>query len=614
MAINPALLIAAPVLQNYIVDKTLGTPLAGGIITLYHDNSRSFLKNWYYQSGAPGNYTYIPLDNPLILSSVGTIQDPNGNDVIPFFYPYSEDDENEPDTYYITVYSTNEDGQQSTLQFTRENFPFIEISNAVENPTFENYVINNGYWRNIGSLNATNVTNQIICPSQHEGYSFNSDIRFIKDVTGANDSLSFNQMTKTLVNDITPEFYINFQCTNSISNQMVKCIQYPVSLHLDTLQNVPFSLVIHAQNVGGSPNNYLDLYVYQFTGTGALSPSNTILIRRIFLDNNFQKFVIPFTFPSIQGLSLGLGGDDALFIRVQYPLNSTFNINHTKVQVYLSDTVPTNEFQTYDEVNSIISSPRTGDFKSTLNDYNFGYVPANDGSIGNSSSNASTRANSDTWPLYNFIWNKVLNNWAPVSGGRGTTAISDFNANKTLTLTRSLGRVISGQNVSITPVQFTTNFPTVPSGLILSVNVAGMGWNTGSPVQLTNTGGSLPSGLSANTVYYLIFINNTTVSLATTLDNAYNGVPINIGSNQTGTSIIQSALGAYFGESLHILTIPEMPSHLHTTPQNFSATNAQAGSGVNAAQPGSENTSSVGGGLGHNNIPPEVILNGFFKL
>ncbi len=102
MPIDTALLIAAPILQDYLVDKT-GIPMAGGTITCYHDNSRTTLKNWYYQSGTPGNYTYIPLDNPLTLSAAGTIQDTNGVDTIPFFYPYSETNSNILDPYYITI-------------------------------------------------------------------------------------------------------------------------------------------------------------------------------------------------------------------------------------------------------------------------------------------------------------------------------------------------------------------------------------------------------------------------------------------------------------------------------------------------------------------------------
>jgi hypothetical protein len=147
MTINPSLLIAAPMLQDYLVDKDSGKPLSNGVVSLYKDEARSFYKNWYYQTGTPGAYTFIPLDNPLHLSNAGTIQDPNGNDVIPYYYPYQENNENIPETYYVTVYSSDRNGHRAHLQFTRENFPYnpTAISPISTNPTFRNYILNNVY-------------------------------------------------------------------------------------------------------------------------------------------------------------------------------------------------------------------------------------------------------------------------------------------------------------------------------------------------------------------------------------------------------------------------------------------------------------------------------------
>src|SRR5271155_5775489 len=102
MPINTDLLIAAPILQDALVDRD-GTPMSAGTVTCYQDNSRTTLKNWYYQSGTPGNYTYITLPNPLTLSAAGTICDGNGVDTIPFFYPYSELDDEVFQPYYITI-------------------------------------------------------------------------------------------------------------------------------------------------------------------------------------------------------------------------------------------------------------------------------------------------------------------------------------------------------------------------------------------------------------------------------------------------------------------------------------------------------------------------------
>lgn len=619
MTINTDLLVSAAMLQDYLVDKDTGMPLVNGIISLYKDTSRTLYKNWYYQTGTPGAYTWIALDNPLRLSSVGTIQDPYGNDVIPFYYPFEENNENVAEPYYITVYSADENGDPDVLQFTRENFPHMpsNVSPDAQNPTFRNYIINNVYWRNLGTLDAMSVTDQVIAPSQHDGFT-NGDIRFLKNVTGANDDLAFLPMTETLDNDITPETYIHFQCSGIQAGETVKCIQYPISLHVKTLENHLASVVIHAQNVAGSANNYLDLYIYQFLGTGALTQPDPILIQRITLTNSFQKFVIPFIFPDAAGLTLGAGGDDALFLRVQYPLSSLCDINHTKPQIYLSTDVPDNDFDTYDQIGSIIDSPRTGDYRFSLNSFaqvgNFGWVAANDGSIGNAGSGASCYANSEAWPLYKLLWDNVLNNWAPVSTGRGASAYADFAALKTLTLTRNLGRVVAGLNPFFdSSVTFTAN-----AGTDILTLTSARSFTVGTPVQVTNTGGGLPAPLTANTVYFVSTnsITTTTMKLSTTIENAYAGTDIDITTAGTGTHTVQNALGAYVGSTTHTLTVAEMPAHQHgpSTGGNF-IVDSVAGAGGSGASWGADPlTSSTGGGGAHTSMQPTSYANVFFKL
>jgi len=617
MAINPSLLVAAPMLQDYLVDKDSGKPLTNGIVTLYIDTSRTFLKNWYYQTGQPGAYSYIQLDNPLRLSISGTIQDPQGNDVIPFYYPYDEDNENTSQAYYITVYSADENGEASELQFTRENFPFMpsNVSPTLENPCWRNYILNNVYWRNVGSQDLTNVTEMVIAPSQHEAYT-NGDIRFVKDVIGADDMLSFPTMTTTLApNDITPEICLNMQCAEPMDGETLKAIQYPISLHVKTLNSIEGTIKISAQNTAGNPNNYIDLYFYQFLGTGAISQPEPILIKRLVLNNDFQTFFVPFITPSSDGLTLGSGGDDALFLLVQYPLSVAYDISHTKPQIYFSTDVPDNDFDTYDQILSIINSPRTGDHRTSLNSFLPGFVGANDGSIGSSSSSATNRANIDTWPLYNLLWNSILNAWCPVSGGRGVSAIADFSANKTLTLTRNLGRVITGLNpIFGNGVTFTANtgtdILTLSSSRPLSI---------GTPVQVSNSGGGLPNPLAANTVYFISSnsLTGTTVKLSTTIENAYAGTDINITTAGSGTNTLYPALGAYLGETNHTLTTPEIPGHTHTLP-GFTGLSDNAGGTPGSTDigttVGATVTGSTGGGGAHNTMQPSAYANVFIKL
>lgn len=632
MTINPNLLVSAAMLQDYLVDKDTGKPLANGLVTLYKDEARSFYKNWYYQTGVPGAYTYIPLDNPMHLSSVGTIQDPNGNDVIPFYYPFEEDDENVPEAYYITVYSVDENGDQAVLQFTRENFPFqpTGVSPTSQIPTLDNIIVNNVFWRNVGSLDAMNVLDSVIAPSQHNGFT-NGDIRFIKNIAGANDDLIFSPMTENLDNDITPELYLNMQCTSVQAGETVKCIQYPVSLHIKTLANVNATLVIQAQNVSGNPNNYLDLYVYQYLGTGALTQPVPILIQRITLNNSFQKFVIPFTFPDNAGLTLGEGTDDALFIRVQYPLSATFNINHTKTSIYLSETVPDNDFITYAEIDRVIDSARTADVKTS---YNFtsptyptpgGWIFMNDGTIGSTSSGGTVRSNNDTFPLYSIIWNSILIDFCPlilagVEVSKGASAYADFTANKQIFIPKALGRVLSGADP--TGVNFAKTF--VRSGNTLIINNSS-GFYTGTPFTVTNTGGALPNPLTAFTTYYMVVVDGVTVEVASTLLNAEAGVIIPLTTAGSGLNVLTAtlpahSLGQYVGEDQHALIINEIPAHTHpgsTVPTNVAAGGAPlsvVGSGNAPANSVGVNIAAQGGGGVHNTLQPTTYTNYIMKL
>lgn len=75
-----------------------------------------------------------------------------------------------------------------------------------------------------------------------------------------------------------------------------------------------------------------------------------------------------------------------------------------------------------------------------------GWVFVDGGTIGNDSSGATSRANSDTQNLFVLLWNSIDNSYCPVSGGRGVSAIADFAAGKTITLPDSRGKVSVGKN------------------------------------------------------------------------------------------------------------------------------------------------------------------------
>ncbi len=138
-------------LQEYFVDKVTGAPLSGGVVTFYHDTDRTVKKNVYQQVQLIDNtYDFQLLNNPIILTSVGTFADNNGNDIIPYLFPYTGTPDNPGalDLYFITVYAAQPPVGDGTLQFTREAWPpgitfdnepisiFTDTENLIANPQF----------------------------------------------------------------------------------------------------------------------------------------------------------------------------------------------------------------------------------------------------------------------------------------------------------------------------------------------------------------------------------------------------------------------------------------------------------------------------------------------
>lgn len=662
MPINIDLLIAAPILQDALVDKD-GTPMSAGVITCYHDNSRTTLKNWYYQSSnfadAEGFYTYSKLPNPLTLSAAGTICDINGVDTIPFFYPYSEIDENESDPYYITIVN-----HEQTNQITRPNFPFLPPNSNSGNVinSYNNLIINNGFWRNLApnTLNVTpftTVTLQdevtenvdgnfgvIVAPSQHDGFKL-PDTQFIKTDDTGTDVLTFVPFplgnAQPINTYIVPEYYISHVCSDTGSTQTQKCYQFPISLHVNTLANVTYTVSIQAQNVGGTGigQNVITLFLLQDTGTGTTSPA-PMEIGQITLNSSWKSYAFTAVFPSTSGLILGKGADDGLYLQVQMPLNMTCSINFTKPSIFLtSDIVPNNDFQTYDQVDTVINSPRTGDVRVSLNSfYSYGWVPMNGGTLCNNGSitpptnNGFARQNTDAWQLFNLLWNSfkpfdngginVLAQMYSSAGSTtsyGATAIADWTALKQLQLTRSMGQVILG-TVPITaliPPYLTTFTASNSGGNLLLTTPNFNAFFNGMPFYVSNTGGSLPGGLSAGVIYYVAAFNGlSTFLVSTTFVNAMAGTYIAYSSTGSGTNTITSALaGSYEGEQAHTQLLAELAAHAHTVPLGSVEVDVQAGSlGIEGVTAGPTATSSTGSPTAFNVTQQGAFYNLFMKL
>lgn len=421
---------------------------AGGAQLFTYDSITRQPKFAYQDPG--GNLAYT---NPIIFDLNGT----RG----PIYWKL--DSAAPTDLYYIEAY--DKDGN---FLWDADNFPSSAGGGGGSTTTFislNNYITNNQFINNIGDQAGPLPTNLVIAPSNHKGFTpalinpvvgtygvLGPDIRFVKNNTNATDSLSFPRFALSsapLTGDVTPVEYIRYVCTNSPAGETYKSFQFPITQKVKNLSNQAMTFGVWAAVTASAVNVNVYTRQYYGSGTGATpeSGSTRVLVGTLALTTTWTWFPFNFTVPSVSGNSLGTPGlqtnDDALYIQIEMPLGAPCDVLFTKPALYLGTVDPDVEFDSYDQIDSIDQTPRTGDVKpGYLASPPGGWLAMNDTSIGNVGS-AATTAGERTFQLYKTLWDAVINTWAPVSGGRGASAIDDFLAGKTLTMPRALGRALA---------------------------------------------------------------------------------------------------------------------------------------------------------------------------
>lgn len=435
----------APIPKWYIADLT-GKPLGAGTMYTYSNLDQTAFK--YIYRDPNGNF---PWTDPILF-------DENGSQG-PFYWQVNSLDTT--DTYHIEVYDAN-----GVFQWSIDNFIPQGGGGGGGGSTaldLENLVTNNVFWRGtIGTTAVPTSTALKLAPSNHAGFTDNvanlnglytgPDIYFIKNNTSATDTLSLKKFTlgeNPITSDIAPVSYLNYTCSFPGTGEIVKCVQFPITTKVQNLSNQAATVTIWARTNSVSPTQ-LTLQWLQFfgDGVGATSPFPG-QIATLNLTTSWKRWVVSANVPDVSGKTLGsMGacGNDALFLQVCYPFGVTTNIDFVKPCVYLGNIPPAQEYHTYDMVDSIISAQRTGYVMSGFDISSPpGYVIMNDGTIGSDASTATTRANSDTFPLYNLLYNNVTipsgNTLCVVTGYTGLP-VDDYIANRTMQLPIMLGRAL----------------------------------------------------------------------------------------------------------------------------------------------------------------------------
>lgn len=312
--------------QEALLDKATGEPLAAGIVTFYQDQARTELKPMYRITGTPPNYTYVELPNPLTLSSIGTIQDGSGNDVVPYYYPY--DDEGNIELYYITIVNSG-----AVAQFTREGQPNVAVTNGEEDQ-FINY-ITNGQFIAHNSIAETptreegEITEELTNVAPGAWY-------FKQDPTStADDFVFFNRFGSPTTNPPdSPRYEIQITCTSPDVGDAFKWFSVRFR-NVNTFESDIQQYTISFSGKSATATQISTLVNKNF-GTGGSGDVEDPL-QNINLTTDYKIYNIPVIFGDNAGKTLGDIDDDYIEVVIALPTSAVFDVQFTNFVLTIGD-------------------------------------------------------------------------------------------------------------------------------------------------------------------------------------------------------------------------------------------------------------------------------------
>lgn len=338
---NPAYVLA-PSLQEFFIDKNTNLPLTNGLVFFYEDDNRNVLKPVFELQGDNiGGYTFLQLPNPIILSGAGTIQDNNGNDILPYYFPY--DAMGNIQLYYIIVTD-----QFGSPQFTRSAFPgnsFVEAIipslNASQNiiPNGQFLLHNNhvpvpyptsGSPNNFTYPTSSPYTTNVV-PVAPGGWTYERT-----SASTAIDTITFHQYVSPLTSPPSTNPRYAIEINRTVGSADPECdlrIKFMDVNTFSTSMPAPYTLIFVANNTGPSVTFNVDFIQYYGTG-GSPSATTDMNFAGPFSINSgaFKVFAAAGMIPEASG-TVGTNDDDFIQFAIRFATGSStlFNVQITDV-------------------------------------------------------------------------------------------------------------------------------------------------------------------------------------------------------------------------------------------------------------------------------------------
>lgn len=313
--LDPRYISSTP-LQWIFLDKDLGTPLVAGVVTFYEQDNQNVKKDIFQlDNSAPTGFSI--LNNPITLTSIGTFADDNGNDIIPYFFPF--DDEGNPQLYFVTVY--NKDG---VFQFSRQDWPpneGIGGGNSSSQNNIINYVPNGQFLLHndypVSSIAGIDTVNYIA----QGGWTFEKET-----LSTSTDTISFIREISSSTNpnvDANPRYFFQINTNGTDLNYSRKdlCLTFPDVNKFagdPLLQSSVYTFSFQSNVISGG-STIVDIRLRKIFGSGG-SATTDISLGTIELSLTENLYNITFKFGENSGDNVGtLLDDDYLQLCVRFP-------------------------------------------------------------------------------------------------------------------------------------------------------------------------------------------------------------------------------------------------------------------------------------------------------
>jgi hypothetical protein len=315
------------ILQEQFWDKLEDAPLAGGKLYFYQDEARTIPKSVYVLTGNPPDYTYAvasPSDSSITLSSIGTVDDGMGNNLVIYGYPYDDTDfdgSGNIELYYMTVYSSD-----GIFQFSVGGFPNVPFE---ETPTSsgqeKNFIKNGQFVLNNGTLPISLTSTEVAYGGWYYTRSSNT----------STDVVSFPRFGSPIAGGVpsgNPRYACNVTCsvTGADSYKVLEIKFNDVNRFSDPSQTL--SLYFMAKSSAGSS---ITVNLYKYFGSGGSGAETTQIISTTVLTSSYEPVRVSFPFGSNVGKTIGANDDDYFSIQVSFNPALTFNVTVTDFVLYL---------------------------------------------------------------------------------------------------------------------------------------------------------------------------------------------------------------------------------------------------------------------------------------